>query len=175
MCLSAGTSVSTWIEKAWLPCWAIYSQQVLYQKWIWGSQRGICGPMKRNYVIQKFYKKQRNLPIRVDVMQTYRIVFKEKLHSNSSCSFVPQRFFSTSACLCLGRDGMGQLLVCAMMQRFMSLSVSHGTRLVFLIVIKKSKRVKIVNSLKFSADLTNWPIPWDNHLVDRGHSGRVKS
>ena len=26
-----------WIEKAQLPCWHLYSQQVLHQRWIWGS------------------------------------------------------------------------------------------------------------------------------------------
>ena len=32
----ADTSVSTWIEKAQLPYWPLYSQQVLHQRWIWG-------------------------------------------------------------------------------------------------------------------------------------------
>ena len=72
------TSASTWIKKAWLPCWPLYSQQVLHQRWIWGSpkwesmqrdppwlwnpgqtspevqNRGISGPRKRTYVLQKF-------------------------------------------------------------------------------------------------------------------------
>ena len=34
-----GTSASTWMESAWLPCWLLYSQQVLHQRWIWGSHR----------------------------------------------------------------------------------------------------------------------------------------
>ena len=32
-------SVSTWIEKAWLPCWPLYSQQVSHQRWVWGSHK----------------------------------------------------------------------------------------------------------------------------------------
>ena len=31
------TSASMWIEKAQLPCWPLYSQQVSHQRWIWGS------------------------------------------------------------------------------------------------------------------------------------------
>ena len=30
-------SASTWIKKAQLPRWPLYSQQVSYQRWIWGS------------------------------------------------------------------------------------------------------------------------------------------
>ena len=67
-----------WIEKAWLPCWPLYSQQVSHQRWIWGSHkresthpswlwnpgqtspevqnRGISGPTKRTYVLQKLKK-----------------------------------------------------------------------------------------------------------------------
>ena len=33
------TSASMWIKKAWLPCWPLYSQQVLHQRWIWGSHK----------------------------------------------------------------------------------------------------------------------------------------
>ena len=33
------TSASTWIEKARLPCWPLYSQQVLHQRWIWGAHK----------------------------------------------------------------------------------------------------------------------------------------
>ena len=33
------TSVSMWIKKAQLPCWPLYSQQVLLQRWIWGSHK----------------------------------------------------------------------------------------------------------------------------------------
>ena len=74
-------SVRTWIEKARLPCWPLYSQQVSHQRWIWGSQkqkkhtrdppwvwnpgqmspevqnRGIRGPTKRSYVLKIFFKK----------------------------------------------------------------------------------------------------------------------
>ena len=32
----ADMSAGTWIEKAWLPCWPLYSQQVLHQRWISG-------------------------------------------------------------------------------------------------------------------------------------------
>ena len=30
------TSAGTWIKKAQLPCWPLYSQQVSHQRWIWG-------------------------------------------------------------------------------------------------------------------------------------------
>ena len=35
----ADMSASTWVEKAWLPYWPLYSQQVSHQRWIWGSHK----------------------------------------------------------------------------------------------------------------------------------------
>ena len=37
--LAQNTSGSTWVEKAQLPCWYLYNQQVLHQRWIWGSHK----------------------------------------------------------------------------------------------------------------------------------------
>ena len=81
----ADTSAGTWIEKAQLPCWPPYSQQVLHQRWISGihcimqvtkhasegstlalkpgetlpevQNRSISGPTKRIYVVKKIFKK----------------------------------------------------------------------------------------------------------------------
>ena len=38
----ADMSLSMWIKKAWLPCWPLYSQQVLHQRWIWGSHKWVA-------------------------------------------------------------------------------------------------------------------------------------
>ena len=35
----ADTSVSMWIDKARLPGWPLYSQQVSHQRWMWGSHK----------------------------------------------------------------------------------------------------------------------------------------
>ena len=85
---TAATSVAC-RECDWLPCWPLYSQQMLHQRWIWGlahkqesmqarnppwlwnpgqtspevRNRGISGPTKRTRVLQKFKKKEKKFNI----------------------------------------------------------------------------------------------------------------
>ena len=80
----ADMSAGVWIKKARLPCWPLYSQQVLHQRWISGihctqvtkhasegstlalkprgdvarsPKQGYQCPTKRSYVLQKILKK----------------------------------------------------------------------------------------------------------------------
>ena len=89
----ADVSASMWIKKARLPCWPLYSQQVLHERWIWGIARrqesmqvknpswlwnpgqispgikiGISVAPEKGHVFQNFLKKSSNFILNPDVL-----------------------------------------------------------------------------------------------------------